>query len=195
LFKAAFSLAYHGLLRISELTVCTQNISNHTGVVHNVEICNDYLDVYLSSSKTDQFGKGTTIYIPAQTDYKTCPLNLLKSFLQIRPNLEGQLLCHFNGTLLARYQFSALLKRSLSTLGLRSSRLTSHSFRIGRATTFAVEGLFDDEIKRLGRWESNAYLRYTFVFASQFKYICVFQKGGGVVASSCKHLGKWLIAI
>jgi hypothetical protein len=51
-------------------------------------------------------------------------------------------------------------KRSLSTLGLRNSRLTSHSFRIGRANTFAIEGLPDDEIKRLGRWESNAYLRY-----------------------------------
>ena len=45
LFNAAFLLAYHGLFRISELTVCPQNISNHTVVVHNVEICNDYLDV------------------------------------------------------------------------------------------------------------------------------------------------------
>jgi len=160
LFKAAFSLAYHGLFRISELTVCPQNISNHTVVVRNVEICNDYLDVYSSSSKTDQFGKGTSIHIPAQADHKTCPLLLLKSFLQIRPNLEGPLFCHFDGTPLTRYQFSALLKRSLSTLGLRNSRLTSHSFRIGRATSFAIEGLSDDEIKRLGRWESNAYLRY-----------------------------------
>jgi hypothetical protein len=83
----------------------------------------------------------------------------------------------------------------LSIMGLRNSRLTSHSFRIGRATTFTIEGLSDNEIKRLGRLESNAYLRYTFVFASQFKYICVFQKGGVVVASSCKHLGKCPIAI
>ena len=44
LLKAAFSLAYHGLFRISELTVCPQNISNHTVVVQNVEMCNDYLD-------------------------------------------------------------------------------------------------------------------------------------------------------
>ena len=160
LFKAAFPLAYHGLFRISELTVCPQNISNHTVVVHNVEICNDYLDVYLSVSKTDQFGKGTNIHIPAQADHKTCPLNLLKSFLQIRPKLEGPLFCHFDGPPLTRYQFSALLKRSLSTLGLRNSRLTSHSFRIGSATTFAIEGVSDDEIKRLGRWESNAYVRY-----------------------------------
>jgi hypothetical protein len=48
----------------------------------------------------------------------------------------------------------------LSTLGLRNSRLTSHSFRIGSATTFAIEGVSDDKIKRLGRWESNACLRY-----------------------------------
>jgi hypothetical protein len=160
LLKAAFSLAYHGLLRISELTVCPQNISYHTVVVHNVEICNDYLDVYLSSSKTDQFGKGTNIHIPAQADHKTCHLNLLKSFLQISPNLEGLLFCHFDGSPLTRYQFSALLKRSLSILGLRNPRLTSHSCRIGRATTFANEGLPDDEIKCLDRWKSNAYLKY-----------------------------------
>jgi hypothetical protein len=151
LFKAAFSLAYHGLFRISELTVCPQQFSNHTVFVHNVEICNDYLDVYLSSSKTDQFDKSTNIHIPAQADPKTCPLHLLKSILQIRPNLEGPLLCHFDGTPLTRYQFSALLKRSLSILGSRNSRLTSHSFRIGRATTFAIEGLSDDEIKHLAR--------------------------------------------
>ena len=160
LLKSAFSLAYHGLLRISELTVCPQNISYHTVVVYNVEIGKDYLDVYLSSSKTDQFGKGTNIHIPAQADHTTCHLNLLKSFLQIRPNLEGPLFCHFDGTPLTRYQFSALLKRLLSILGLRNPRLTSHSFRIGSATTFAIEGLPDDEIKRLDRWESNAYLRY-----------------------------------
>jgi hypothetical protein len=41
---------------------------------------------------------GTNIPIPAQADHKTCPLNLLKSFLQIRQNLEGPLFCHFDGT-------------------------------------------------------------------------------------------------
>lgn len=71
---------------------------------------------------------------------------------------------------------------SLSTLGLRSSRLTSHSFRIGRATTFAIEGLSDDEIKRIGRWESNTYLRYIHSSLNIFAY---FRKGGG---GSCVFL-------
>lgn len=118
LFKAAFSLAYHGLLRISELTVCPQNISNHTVFVHNVEICNDYLDVYLSSSKTDQFGKGTNIHIPAQADPKSCPLHLLKSILQIRPNLEGPLFCHFDGTPLNQISIFCIAQKIVVYFGI-----------------------------------------------------------------------------
>lgn len=160
LFQAAYSLAFHGLFRVGELTVCPTNNSNHTIAIANVNIRDDNLEIYLGSSKTDQFGKGITIHIPAQGDRRTCPVVLLRDFMQNRPLIGGPLFCHFDGKPLTRYQFSSLLNRALSTLGITNSRHTSHSFRIGMATTLALEGLSDDHIKNLGRWKSSAYVRY-----------------------------------
>lgn len=45
-------------------------------------------------------------------------------------------------------------------LGIKDKNLKSHSFRIDRATTCAIERMPDDQIKQLGRWNSDAYLRY-----------------------------------
>jgi hypothetical protein len=49
------------------------------------------------------------------------------------------------------------------------------------STTCAIEGLSDDEIKRIGRWESNTYLRYIHSSLNIFAY---FRKGGG---------GSWVL--
>ncbi|VDI00683.1 Hypothetical predicted protein [Mytilus galloprovincialis] len=70
------------------------------------------------------------------------------------------LFCHFDGKPLTKYQFSAILKKSLHALGIDNARWSSHSFRIGMATACAIEGLSDEKIKSLGRWKSGAYLRY-----------------------------------
>ena len=112
------------------------------------------------SSKTDQFGKGTTIYISEQKVKAYCPVYNLGVFLESRPSCGGPLLCHFNTEPLSRYQFSTILKRSLSLLGVQNTNFTSHSFRIGMATTCAMEGLSNDEIMTLGRWKSGAFRRY-----------------------------------
>lgn len=160
LFSAAFSLAFHGLFRVGELAVGPDSSVNHTLIISDVKVFQSYLEIYLASSKTDQFGKGITIRIAAQPNKVVCPLVTLSSYLQVRPFVEGPLFCHFNGNPLTKHQFSALLKKSLSTLGIKNARLTSHSFRIGMATTCALEGLSDDQIKTAGRWASSAYLRY-----------------------------------
>jgi hypothetical protein len=51
-------------------------------------------------------------------------------------------------------------KKSLSVLRIENAAIRSHSFRISMATTGAIEGMSDDQIKELGRWKSNAFLRY-----------------------------------
>lgn len=91
---------------------------------------------------------------------KKCPVKNMHNYLQVRPYIDGQLFCHFDGTPLTSYQFSALLKRALNVLGIDNSQYKSHSFRIGMATTFALEGASKEQIKELGRWSSESYLRY-----------------------------------
>ena len=163
LFKAVFSLAFHGLFRVGELTVQTMSntcYSNHALNVNDVQIYKTYLEIHLVSSKTDQFGRGVTIHIPEQLDKCICPVVLLPCYLRDRPVVEGPLFCHFDGKPLTKYQFSAILKKSLHALGIDNARWSSHSFRIGMATACAIEGLSDEKIKSLGRWKSGAYLRY-----------------------------------
>ena len=48
----------------------------------------------------------------------------------------------------------------LRATGVSSERFSSHSFRIGAATTAAACGIEDSLIKTLRRWESSAYQCY-----------------------------------
>jgi site-specific recombinase XerD len=69
-----------------------------------------------------------------QGDKQLCPVQALNVLLQFRPKIDGILFCHFDGWPLTKYQFSSMLKRSLSVLGMSDSKLSSHSFRMSMAT-------------------------------------------------------------
>ena len=53
------------------------------------------------------------------------------------------------------------LRKALRNIGVEEAkRYSGHSFRSGVATTAAVNGIEDHQIKLLGRWKSTAYQRY-----------------------------------
>ncbi|CAC5420120.1 unnamed protein product [Mytilus coruscus] len=161
LFTAAFSLAFHGLFRVGELTVGSKGIAVHTVLFNNVKVCDKLIQVYLATSKTDQLGTGKVLTISSQYNVKICPVIALSSYFMVRPSVQGPLFCHYDTKQLTRYQFSAVLKKSLAVLGYKGSNYKSHSFRIGMATTLSIEGYADDYIKALGRWKSDSsYLEY-----------------------------------
>jgi site-specific recombinase XerD len=64
-----------------------------------------------------------------------------------------------NGVPLTRTYLSERLRRLLSDAGIPGN-LSSHSFRIGAATSAALAGVPDNLIQTLGRWSSSAYLTY-----------------------------------
>jgi hypothetical protein len=135
LFKSAFSLCYHGMLRVSELTCKKKWFYEPCNFkVTNVRNCDDGLEIFLQKSKTDQYGTGVTIHLAPQGDKQLCPVQALNVYLKFRPKIDGILFCHFDGRPLTKYQFSSMLKRSLSVLGMSLSKLSSHSFRIGMTT-------------------------------------------------------------
>ena len=54
LFRTAFSLAFHGFMRVGELSVGSKNNQMHTVAIENINIFDNKLEVLLTSSKTDQ---------------------------------------------------------------------------------------------------------------------------------------------
>lgn len=159
LFKAAFTLAFFGLLRISELALTNKN-SSHTISITDISFNNGMLQVCVPSSKTDQFARGKIISIQPQSDKTLCPLSSVQTYLSSRPIVAGPLFCHLDGTPLTRYQLVSVLKKSLNVAGINQTRYSSHSFRIGAATSLSKAGFSDDTIMQAGRWKSLAYKRY-----------------------------------
>ena len=159
MFGAAFSLAFHGLLRVSEIAV-SNGLKRHVLLFSDISLGDDSLNVHITSSKTDQLGKGTVIMIKAQSDLSLCPCALVRRYIRVRPPVLGSFFCHYNGDSLTRYQFVAVLKKCLKIAGVNQFGFTSHSFRIGMATTLSLAGYPDSLIQSVGRWKSDAYKRY-----------------------------------
>ena len=151
LFKTAFSLAYYGLFRISEvLQLAYKNIV--------IEPDRAAVRVTIESSKTSH--KPVTIRLPRETEAAVCPVLSLHNYVQVHPSHTGYLLVHRNGRLLNRTQFAAVLHKTICMLGLSQSTFQTHSFRIGRATELSIQGYPDSVIKQMGRWRSAAYKTY-----------------------------------
>ena len=165
LFRAAFLLAFFGFLRIGELAAdskaCIQNsvllksdisVGMHEGV--------SFITICFRVSKNNQCGAHQSIVIRQQSCALLCPVIAISDYL----NLAGDsdvLFCHFDNSPLTRYQFSAMLKKAVEFCGFNNADLfTSHSFRIGAATSARMLGLSDSEIQTMGRWRSNAFHNY-----------------------------------
>lgn len=161
LFKAAFTLAFAGLLRVGEITYSKGRDLSKILSKNDVLLTRDgkSLIVKLRFSKTDQTGKGVTLEIP-KSESALCPIKSINEYLSVRSVADGPFFCHFSGAPLTRYQFSAILSKSLKHSGSDTNRFKAHSFRIGGATTLSMSGYTIDEIKKMGRWKSSAYKSY-----------------------------------
>ena len=169
MFRAAMVLAFYGFLRVGEFTAQSANKSSGR-VLQMSDITfktamskgqqTKQVHVTIRFSKTDQRGRATTLVLSETKVKATCPVRTLEEYLALRTPGLGQLFWHFDKSPLTRYQFSAVVKKSLSSHNISSDGITSHSFRIGACTHFAMAGVSDDDLKKMGRWASSAYQRY-----------------------------------
>ena len=162
LYWAAFTLAFYGFLRASEYTSPTPThfIRQLHLLRENVTVHKDAMEILIKGSKTDQFRKSTTLHLPT-LGTATCPVRAMKKFLERSRNRSTLPLFTFhNGTFLTRRDVSTMTKSLLAGLVNDASPYSSHSYRIGAATTAAAAGLPDSQIQTLGRWRSSAYKSY-----------------------------------
>ena len=160
LFLAAYTLAYFGLLRISELVYTSVSLADRPLMLSDICLSNSFLILTIRKSKTNQVGKPVKLKIPTYVNKQICCVNAAMHFLKCRPKHLGYLLCHEDKSPLTRYQFSAILARCIQQLGMPSQLYKTHSFRIGRATDLSLAGVSSENIKRLGRWTSDTYTKY-----------------------------------
>jgi hypothetical protein len=163
LFTSVYLLAFFGFFRVGELVITSAQQSHRALYLSDISMpreCSDPLVVVLRYSKTDQLGKGVTIYITQNADPNICPVIALKKLLALRPLTGHSLFCHKDGRPLTRYQFSAVLKKVLLSCGITSPHFASHSFRIGACTTARLQGVPEHIIQQWGRWKSSCYQRY-----------------------------------
>ena len=88
------------------------------------------------------------------------PVQALLKYMARRGNEEGPLFRFRNGHPLTRVRLDGALKKALQGAGSTAAGISTHSLRIGAATTAARRGVEDSAIKDLGRWKSRAYLGY-----------------------------------
>ena len=152
LFQAIFLLAFYFALRVGEFTDSRHNINRDQVVVTNHEITLKFLSYKHSANAAD------THYIKAKyTRY--CVVGALLRFLNLRGNGNGPLFSR-NKKPISKQVFSGILKRVVSKLGLQNANLKAHSFRIGAASHWAQKGFSEVQIRKMGRWLSNAMDRY-----------------------------------
>lgn len=162
-YQSMVSLAFFALLRVSEI-VQTQNSPSHMISAQNVFIPQDqtYLELTMTSFKHSH-GQTQVVKVYSQ-DQLVCPVRLMVRYLQIRkPSTSSPdpLYTDSDGTPLTKSNFVLLLNSLLPFTDAPSGiRITTHSFRIGGATHAAMTGMSDSQIRLLGRWKSNAFLKY-----------------------------------
>ncbi|OCT57120.1 hypothetical protein XELAEV_18003998mg [Xenopus laevis] len=127
LFKLAFSLAFYGAFRISEL-VSKNKIGRGGLFLEDIQCSENHLSIYLKFSKTDVFGKGKMITLNRIKESPTCPVRCLENFLKAKPDKSLTFLIHDDGQALSAFQFLAVLRNCLKNLGLNEKEYASHSF-------------------------------------------------------------------
>ncbi|XP_016355771.1 uncharacterized protein LOC107699110 [Sinocyclocheilus anshuiensis] len=149
--NAMFILAFFGFLRCSELTISSKfdpkinpNISDLT------VLDSETISFLIKQSKTDQVKKGHFIYIfnlssPIQ------PYQSIFEYLRLR-NSQAKfphepLFLDDSKKPVTRFWFQKHLRSVLQLSGIAAKNFSSHSFRIGAATSAAQKGLSMQQIQ------------------------------------------------
>ena len=157
---AAATTAFFGFLRASEFVApTTKTYDPHiTLQATDITITQTQAIIHLKSSKTDPFRQGCDIRLNRTNTPDLCPVHSLSYFLHKFSSPHGPIFTYLDGTYLTRRRLNKFLKAAISTT--TKSPISSHSFRIGAATTAAAAGLPRWLIQKLGRWSSDCYRTY-----------------------------------
>ena len=158
---AAFTTAFFGLLRSSEFC-CEGQLTfspNATLLFRDVTLSDNVAKIQIKVSKADPFRNGHEVRLAASQS-SICPFRAISKYITFCFRPSAPLFVFIDNTYLTRQRVAKTLQSLLGPNFPEVCRYSSHSFRIGGATSAAAADLPDWLIKTLGRWSSNCYERY-----------------------------------
>ena len=168
LFRAMCSLAFHAFLRVGEMTIT--NSGNATLTIDSinklVDSNNHVVSVKITFVRYKHCYNQPPFSLVIRRLHSFCPVQYLLDYLALRGARSGPLFV-LHGRPVTRQYFCDLLTIAIKHSGLDPTRYKGHSFRIGAASDAAEKGMSDSQIRTLGRWKSNAFLRYIRLSAVQ----------------------------
>ncbi len=162
LWRAMFSVAFYGCFRVSEFLISSDDMK--ILCLDKVVFLSDgAVEFLLYKTKNNSRGQVQEVVFGALGDDPICPATALKDFIGRRPVSKGShpLFVNKSGVPITPKVFNAMLRSVLRRLNFEDiMRYSAKSFRVGAASeAFSLE-CAPDEIKGLGRWNSDAFMVY-----------------------------------
>ena len=162
MLKSMFCLAFYAFLRIGEIAVKNKNdikviMRNDIHFHYNNNIISGATIVMKKFKHSDH---PKTIFLPCDLDNPICPVQALKTYVDMAGHSEGPLFCFPCGSPVPYTFFCSNLKLALAFNNLDPKLYKGHSFRIGAATSAAARGVPLSVIQNMGRWKSDAFKNY-----------------------------------
>ena len=163
LLSAMCAIAFFAFLRIGEITTTSGESTNLIRITQLDRLVDKKgnvkaLQLTLINYKHSDPGQNFVVYIYPES--LCCPVQLLLQYVSLRGYAPGPLFCWPDGTPITRTFFVTQLKAALKFNNLDGALYKAHSFRIGAASWATAKGFSDPQIRLLGRWKSNAFLKY-----------------------------------
>ena len=158
---SAFTTAFFGFLRSSEFCCLSKHSFNRnsTLLLKDVSFVDNAVLIQIKVSKADPFRDGKQVRLAASGN-SICPLRALQNYVRFCKDQDKPLFVFQNAEFLTRPEFTSIIRSLLGRDFPNLEQYSSHSFRIGAATTAAAADLPDWLIKDLGRWSSNCFEQY-----------------------------------
>ena len=166
LLKALFTLVYSFFLRFGEVVLKSGNDSNKLVQIENISIQTlgsslKGMSLVLHHFKHKQQVQPVSLYIAHNPqNVECCPVESMQKYLRVLGNKSGPLFQFLDGKVVSYNYTADKLRTLVRFIGLDTQRYKPHSFRIGAATTAIQMGYSDDEVKKMGRWSSDALQSY-----------------------------------
>ena len=155
---AALLTAFYGFLRVSEYTSSHKKSYDPMSTLLFADLTftrQGAVSLFIKASKTYPFRVGVPLRLEPNGS-SLCPVVALRHYVAVHPSKTGPLFTFNNGRFLSRKDMNALL--SATTNGM--ANISSHSLRIGAASTAAAAGCPKWLIQALGRWSSDCFREY-----------------------------------